>query len=67
MRWLSLSFLLLAGCATRSGCLPMREYTKEEQLAIAAAIQPLDPDFILVKVTQDYSALRAANRACFKG
>lgn len=68
MRWLLCLSLLLAGCAsTRTGCLPMRVYTQDEQTALALAISPLEPNSVLVTTIEDYSAMRAANRACLKG
>lgn len=58
----------LAGCANlsavKSTCIPLRAYTKDEQLALAAALEALPGSSPLVGAMEDFDAMRRADRAC---
>ena len=59
--------LLLAGCATpavKSVCLPMKEYSKEDQALIAETVAALPIGSMVGQIITDYGAMRDDNRAC---
>ena len=62
--------LLLAGCASApviqpvTICLPMRDYSTDDQKALGAAVAQLEATNPIVSALLDYEAMRAADRAC---
>lgn len=45
-------------------CVPMRDYTADEQLKLAAAVEALKQGDPLIAAMADYGQLRAEVRAC---
>jgi hypothetical protein len=71
--------VLVAGCAQTmstaparplpppvitTACPPLKSYTPDEQLQMAAALQALPQDNPLVQAMEDYGQLRKTVRAC---
>ena len=65
-----LAFIIgMTGCSTPAPfvtvtCLPMRDYTADQEKALAEAVASLPPASPLVGFVADYGAIRAADRAC---
>ena len=65
-----LSLLLLNGCATNQVpvlhkfCLPMVNYSRQEQSEAAKELTLLGPRSEVSHMMTDYGAMRAADRAC---
>lgn len=61
--------LLTASCTTVRPasvqvCLPLKAYSVDQNLKLAAALGNLAPDSPLIGLTADYQAMRDADRAC---
>lgn len=75
---LALTFLLLSGCAAgvmssdpappavslSPVCPAVKNYTPDEQKALAKAVAALPADSPIIGAMGDYSRMRAASRAC---
>lgn len=79
MRWttptaIACLFPIIGGCTTTPkpiaappvavACIPVAEYTPEQEKALAAALEALPATNPLVGAMIDYGRLRAAARAC---
>lgn len=67
--WRFLVLLALTGCATVdrpviTACLPMVEYSTDEQSRAASELDALPHGSVIGRFVVDYGAMRAANRAC---
>jgi len=71
-RWLALALMscALSSCAhslaVTSLCIPMKDYSPQEQQKLADAVEALPASSPLVQAMADYGQMRAANRACKK-
>ena len=68
MRAISLILaLLMVSCTpltATSNCLPLREWSVEDQQNMKADLETLPDNSPLIKAMQDYAAMRAETRAC---